>query len=109
MAASPLHSGQGAVWAPGTAVAAAHHRLETTLGILRGEGLSVDGAIGDYRPLHAMDEAVSDFHPDVIVISTHPEERSAWLRQDIVQQARRKYSIPVRHIVSRVPVEIFGS
>jgi GABA permease len=56
-----------------------------------------------------MDEAVSDFHPDVIVISTHPEERSAWLRQDIVEQARRKYSIPVRHVISRVPVEIFGS
>jgi len=107
--ASPLHSGQGAVWAPDTAVGAAQHRLNRTLEILRGEGFHVRGEIGDYRPLHAMDEAVAEFHPDVIVISTHPEERSAWLRQDIVEQARRRFSVPVRHVVSRVPVEIFGT
>jgi len=107
--ASPVHSGQGAVWAPNTAVAAAEHRLTTTLGILRADGLHVDGEVGDYRPLHAMDQAVADFHPDIIVISTHPEERSVWLRQDIVGQARRRYHVPVRHVVSRVPVEIFGT
>ena len=56
-----------------------------------------------------MDDAVKSFRPDLIVISTHPEERSAWLRQDIVEQARRKYGTPVRHIISRVPVDIFGS
>jgi GABA permease len=107
--AHPLHSGQGAVWAPDTAVTAAEHRLETTLEILRGEGLEVDGAIGDYRPLHAMDQAVAEYRPDLIVISTHPEERSAWMRQDIIEQARRRYSVPVRHVVSRASVEIFGT
>jgi GABA permease len=106
--AHPLHSGQGAIWAPGTAVATAQHRLDATLEILREEGLDADGVIGDYRPLHAMDQAVREFRPDLIVISTHPEERSAWLRQDIVEQARRKYSVPVRHVVSIAPTEIFG-
>ena len=104
--ARPLRSGQGPVWAPGTAVTAAEHRLEATLEILRGEGLRADGAIMDYRPLHAMDQAVAEFRPDLIVISTHPLERSAWLRQDIIEQARRRYSVPVLHVLSRVPVEI---
>ena len=90
-------------------VIAAQHRLDEVMAILRGEGLHADGALGDYRPLHAMDDAVKSFQPDLIVISTHPEERSAWLRQDIVEQARRKYATPVRHIISRVPVDIFGS
>src|SRR5664279_475141 len=107
--ARPLHSGQGAVWAPDTAVTAAERRLETTLGILRGAGLVVEGEIGDYRPMHAMDRAVAEFRPDLIVISTHPEARSAWLRQDIVEQARRKYPVPVRHVVSVVPEVIFGT
>ena len=74
--------------------------------ILRGEGLH---ASGDCRPLHALDEAVASFNPDLIVISAHPEERFAWLRQDFVEQAGRKHGIPVRHIISRAPVDIFGS
>ena len=107
--AHPLHTGQGAAWSADASVVAAQHRLEGVLTILRGEGLHADGALGDYRPLHALDDAVKSFAPDLIVISTHPEERSAWLRQDFVEQARRKYTVPVRHIISRVPVEIFGS
>ena len=107
--AHPLLTGQGAAWSPDASMIAAQHRLDAVLEILRGEGLHASGALGDYRPLHAMDDAVKSFKPDLIVISTHPEERSAWLRLDIVEQARRKYGTPVRHIISRVPVDIFGS
>ena len=56
-----------------------------------------------------MDDAVRVFQPDLIVISTHPEERSNWLRQGLVERAKSKYGVPVRHIISRVPAEIFGS
>jgi GABA permease len=107
--AQPLDTGQGAAWsATDSVVAAARHRLDSVLSTLRGEGLRVNGDIGDYRPLHAMDDAVREFRPDLIVISTLPEERSNWLHQDLVERARRKYGVPVRHIVSHVPEEIFG-
>jgi GABA permease len=105
--AHPLHTGQGAAWSPDASVIAARHRLESVLAILRGEGLKVDGELGDHRPLHAMDDAVQAFKPDLIVISTHPEERSRW--HDIVEQAKSKYGLPIRDIISRVPVEIFGT
>jgi GABA permease len=107
--AHPLHTGQGAVWSADASVIAARHRLDQVLSILRSEGLRADGELGDYRPLHAMDDAVQTFKPDLIVISTHPEERSAWLRQDIVERAKSKYRILVRHIVSHVPVDIYGT
>ncbi len=107
--AQPLDTGQGAAWSADATVAAARHRLESVLSILRGEGLRVDGDLGDYRPLHAMDDAVRDFRPDLIVISTLPEERSNWLRQDIVARAKSKYGVAVRHIVSHMPEEIFGA
>jgi GABA permease len=107
--AQPLDTGQGAAWSADAMVAAARHRLDSVLSILRGEGLRVDGDLGDYRPLHAMDDAVRDFRPDLIVISTLPEERSNWLRQDIVERAKRKYGVAVRHIVSHVPEEVFGA
>jgi GABA permease len=107
--AQPLHTGQGAVWSSDSMIAAARRRLDSVLSILRGEGLRVDGDLGDHRPLHAMDDAVREFKPDLIVISTHPEERSNWLRQSIVDAAKRKYGIPIRHVVSLIPDEIFGT
>ena len=50
---------------------------------------------------------MAEFKPDRIVISTHPEVHSAWLRHDVVDKARTEYpTIPVRHIVSVVePVD----
>jgi GABA permease len=107
--AHPLHTGQGAAWSPDASVIAAQHRLDQVLSILKDEGLQARGELGDYRPLHALDDAVKKFKPDLIVISTHPEERSAWLRQDIVERAKNKYNVMVRHIVSHVPVDIYGT
>jgi GABA permease len=105
--ANPVDTGQaehnGAVYIWEATQRAALERLDATLAILRGEGLRAEGALGDYRPLVAMDEAVTRFHPDGIVISTHPVERSAWLRQDLVARAVERYDVPVDHVVSRVP------
>jgi GABA permease len=54
-------------------------------------------------PIPAIDDALLHFDADLIVISTHPPERSRWLRKDIVGKARQKYSLPVRHVISHVP------
>jgi GABA permease len=43
---------------------------------------------------------VETFRPDRLVICTHPVDRSAWLRYDVVDRAREAYpSLPVTHIV----------
>ena len=54
----------------------------------------------------AMDEAVEQFRPDGIVISTHPAEKSAWLRQDLVRRAAQKYQVPVEHVVAHAPAGV---
>jgi GABA permease len=104
--ALPLHSGQGAVWAEEGIIAAAQHRLLQTLEYLRNEGLHAEGQIGDHRPLHAIKDAVEAFHPDLVVISTHPEGRSVWLANNIVRETERRFGIPVRHVVSHVPASV---
>jgi hypothetical protein len=38
----------------------------------------------------------------MIVISTHPESRSRWLKKDLVEKARSKFARPVVHVVSQV-------
>src|SRR4051794_4022493 len=92
-----MHEGAAFVWDATTVAAQA--RLDRTLEILRGEGLEADGALGNYRPLRALAEAVETFHPDRLVICTLPEDRSAWLRYDVVERAREAHRLPVAHVV----------
>jgi hypothetical protein len=44
-------------------------------------------------------DALRDQDYDVIVISTHPETRSGWLRQGLVDRVRRATRRPVEHVV----------
>src|SRR3954471_13666647 len=108
--ANPVDTGQaehkGAVYLWEATRRAAQERLDSTLEILRSDGLQADGAVGDYRPMVAMDEAVDRFRPDAIVISTHPAGESAWLRDDLVERAAKKYPMPVEHVVSHAPAEV---
>lgn len=105
--ANPVDTGQaehtGAVWVWEETVKAAQMRLDTTLTTMREHGLHADGQLGDHRPMTALAAAATEFDPDRIVICTHPEVHSAWLRQDVVQRARKAYpAIPVRHIVAHL-------
>jgi GABA permease len=80
---------------------AARARLDSTLSTLWAEDLDADGALGDYRPLRALANAVDTFHPDQIVISTLPLEESVWHRFEVVDRARAEHSdIPVNHVVA---------
>jgi GABA permease len=100
-----MHQGAAFIWKATTEAAQA--RLDRTLEILRSEKLSADGGLGNYRPLRALADAVSEFDPDRIVICTLPEDRSAWLRYDVVDRARETYSVPITHVVvSSTPVSV---
>lgn len=92
-----MHEGAAFVWDKTTEAAQA--RLDTTLDILRSEGLDAEGALGDYRPLRALADAVREFRPDSLVVCTLPPDRSAWLRYDVVERAREAYDLPVTHVV----------
>jgi GABA permease len=92
-----MHEGAAFVWEKTTR--AAQSRLDLTLDILHTEGLEAEGALGDYRPLRALADAVKQFEPDRLVICTLPEDRSAWLRYDVVDRAREAYDVPVTHVV----------
>jgi GABA permease len=105
--ANPVDTGQaehtGAVWVWEQTVKAAQARLDATLSTLREHGLQADGELGDHRPMAALTAAATEFDPDRIVICTHPEVHSAWLRQDVVERARKAFpNIPVRHIVAHL-------
>jgi hypothetical protein len=80
-------------------VAAVGNRLRLTLDGLREAGIEAVGELGDADPYAATMDAVDYHDPDEIVISTHPETRSGWLRRDLIDRVREDSGLPVRHVV----------
>jgi hypothetical protein len=78
---------------------AAENRLETTLAQLREVGIEADGEIMDPDPYNATMDAFGHYGADEIIISTHPETRSGWLRRDLIDRVRDAAGVPVEHVI----------
>jgi hypothetical protein len=82
--------------------ASAGRRLDRTLEALRSEGIKASGFVVDADPVAAVRDALIQLEPkpDEIVVSTHPRQRSGWLRRDVVERIRRAAEgLPVEHVV----------
>ena len=79
--------------------AAAQERLDASLEGLRSLGIDASGEVGDANPLQAMEDELRTFGADEIIISTHPEGRSNWLERGVVEHARERFTVPIRHVV----------
>jgi GABA permease len=78
---------------------AAQKRLDVTLSRLGAVGIEARGEVGDLDPLVAIEDGVRAFHPDEIVISTHPAGKSNWLERGIVSAVRERFDLDVTHVV----------
>jgi hypothetical protein len=79
--------------------AAAQDRLDASLARLADAGVQARGEIGDGDPVQAIEDALRTFGADEIIISTHPEGRSNWLERGVVENARQRFAVPIRHVV----------
>ncbi|MEP7335573.1 MAG: hypothetical protein ABI717_07310 [Actinomycetota bacterium] len=79
--------------------AVAETRLQESLDLLRSGGVSARGEVGDAEPLQAIEDALRTFGADEIIISTHPEGRSQWLERGVVSAARKRFAVPITHVV----------
>src|SRR5829696_7751283 len=84
---------------------AAQNRLEMTLALLREAGLEAEGEVMDPDPYSAVMDALGEQEYDEIIISTHPETRSGWLRQGLVDRVQRAARRPVEHVVVDLDAE----
>jgi len=84
---------------------AAQNRLEMTIALLREAGIQADGEVMDPDPYSAVMDALGEQDYDEIVISTHPETRSGWLRQGLVDRVKRATRRPVEHVVVDLDAE----
>ena len=91
---------QGYVVYYDTRRAAARRRLDKTLELLRGAGVHADGVVVESDPVSALRDAIDQLRPDEVIVSTHPQQKSGWLRRNAVEQMRRVAGeIPFQHVV----------
>jgi hypothetical protein len=83
----------------GSAPREARERLANMLDRLQAAGLLSSGMIGDPDPYTAVMNALELFRVDDLVISTLPDERSGWLRSNLIERVRGATSAPVEHVV----------
>jgi hypothetical protein len=97
---------QGYVVYYDTRRAAARRRLEKTLELLRSAGIPADGIVVESDPVSALQDAIHQLKPDEIVVSTHPQQKSGWLRRNAVEQMRRVAgALPFQHVVVDLAAE----
>ena len=97
---------QGYVVYYDTRRAAARRRLDKTLALLRKAGVPADGVVVESDPVAALRDAIDQLDPDEIVVSTHPERQSGWLRRNAVDAMRRvSGELPFEHVVVDLAAE----
>jgi hypothetical protein len=101
---SPVNEPQrGYVVYSDTRRASANRRIERALGQLREAGVPTDGYVVEADPAAAVRDALATLEPSVdeVLVSTHPEEKSGWLRRGVLDRIRSAAgSVPVEHLVS---------
>jgi nucleotide-binding universal stress UspA family protein len=79
---------------------AAQTRVDLALGFVHSEGIDAVGEVGDPDPYSATMDAVREYSPDEIIISTYPETRSGWLRADLIDRVQQASGLPVEHVIN---------
>jgi hypothetical protein len=101
---SPVNEPQrGYVVYTDTRRASAQRRLDRALAHLREAGIPADGYVVEADPAAAVRDALATLEPavDEVLVSTHPEEKSGWLRRGVLDRIRSAAgSVPVEHLVA---------
>ena len=84
---------------------AAQVRVDLALEVIRAMGIRAIGEVGDPDPYTATIDAVREYRPAEIIISTYPETRSGWLRRDLIDRVGEATGLPVTHIVNDIDSE----
>jgi hypothetical protein len=83
--------------------AAAGRRLDRVLAALRLGGIPAHGGVYDDEPLAAVKDVLASEEIDEIVVCTHPETKSGWLRKNLLDEIRKAAGDrPFEHVVADV-------
>jgi hypothetical protein len=84
---------------------AAENRVATAIAQLSEAGIDATGEVMDPDPYSAITDALGERRYDAIIVSTHPETRSGWLREDLITRVTNEVDVPVEHVVVDLDAE----
>jgi len=84
---------------------AAQVRIDLARQFLRERGINAVGDVGDPDPYTAAMDAVAEWRPDEIIVSTYPATSSGWMRRDIIERISEATGLPVTHVITDVDTE----
>jgi hypothetical protein len=84
---------------PDPAIDRAEAVQEETVERLDEEGIDAAGDTGEEDPLLALQDALTTYDADEIVLFTHEGGKQNWQEEGLVEQAKGRFSVPVRHLV----------
>ncbi len=84
---------------------AAQVRVDLAVEVVRDMGIRAIGEVGDQDPFTATLDAVHEYRPEEIIISTYPATRSGWMRRDLIERVTDATGLPVTHVVNDIDSE----
>ena len=84
---------------PDPAIERAEEVQEETVERLDEGGIDAAGDTGEEDPLLALQDALATYEADEIVLFTHAGDKRNWLEEGLVEQAKERFTVPVRHMV----------
>ena len=84
---------------PDPAIDRAEQVQEETVERLDEEGIDAAGDTGEEDPMLAIQDALATFEADEVVLFTHASGKQNWLEEGLVDEAKGRFDVPVRHLV----------
>ena len=84
---------------PDPAIERADAVQEETVERLDEEGIDAAGDTGEEDPMLALQDALTTYEADEIVLFTHAGGKQNWQEEGLVDEATSRFSVPVRHLV----------
>ena len=82
---------------PDGAIGRAEEVAEESAERMGEEGIDAAGDTGESDPLQALEDSLVTFEADEILLCTHRGGKRNWLEEGIVDDAKARFDVPVRH------------
>lgn len=84
---------------PDPAIERAEGVQEETVERMDEEGVDAAGDTGESDPVLAIQDALTTFAADEIVLFTHPQGKRNWLEEGVVDEVKERFGLPVAHLI----------